>query len=505
MATNSAIDSAKGPPSQGENLPPPDETRFPKPHYARPKLKSVLTVAVLGLTGVLAWFLIPIPAGLDPKAWHLFIIFIITIVALILQPYPLSVMALVGLTAAVLTGCLTVTEGLSGFSNSVMWMIVMAFFVSRAIIKSGLGKRIAYFFVSRLGKRSIGVAYGLGLTDLVLAPATPSAMARGGAIILPILRSVSTAYGSEPNSPTAGRIGKYLTLTAAQMNSVSSAMFLTAMAANPLMVGFAGDFGITITWGQWFLWALGPGIVALVATPLMTYVICKPDVTYTPEVASTARKDLKAMGPVTTVEKIVVGVIALLILMWTVGAAVFDINATTTTIVGVVVLLLTGALELKDITGERSAWDTLIWFAILLTLASFLNSLGFIPWFSEKMAGVVGGLNWVVAFIVLCLVYFYAHYFFASLTSHVAAMYAAFLGTAIAAGVPPVLAAMVLAFLSSYFSTLTHYGGAAPTLLFAQGFFSVREWWQKNFVISIPNLLIWMGLASGWMKLLGAW
>ncbi|HHW82423.1 MAG TPA: hypothetical protein GX743_01180 [Actinomycetales bacterium] len=166
---------------------------------------------------------------------------------------------------------------------------------------------------------------------------------------------------------------------------------------------------------------------------------------------------------------------------------------------------LSGALTLDDVTGEKSAWDTLIWFAIILTLASFLNSLGFIPWASGLMAERVSGMNWVVAFLVLILVYFYSHYFFASLTSHVAAMYAAFLGTAIAVGVPPLLAAMTFGFLSSYFSTLTHYGGAAPTLLFAQGYFSVKEWWIKNFIMSIPNLLIWVGLGSMWMKILGAW
>lgn len=479
--------------------------KAPAPETSAPPLKSIFQVIALFAAGALIWFLVPVPSGLEPEAWHLFIIFVLTIVSLILQPYPLSVMALTGLTVAVLTGCLSVQDGLSGFSNSVMWMIVMAFFVSRAIIKSGLGRRIAYFFVSRLGTRSLGVAYGLGFTDLVLAPATPSAMARGGAIVLPILRSVSSTYGSEPGTETAGKIGKYLTLTAAHMNGATGAMFLTAMAANPLMTGFAAEFGMEISWMDWFLWALGPGMVALVLTPLITYRLCRPEVTYTPEVASSAREQLVEMGRMSRTEKTVIATIVLLITLWTVGDAFLDISATTTTIVGVVVLLLSGALKLSDITGEKSAWDTLLWFAILLTMASFLNTLGFIPWFSAHMADLVGGFPWVAAFAILVLVYYYSHYFFASLTSHVAAMYAAFLGTAIAVGTPPVLAAMVLAFLSSYFATLTHFGGSAPTLLFAQGFFTVKEWWAKNAIMSIPTLLIWVVFAAGWMKLLGAW
>lgn len=481
------------------------EPKAQAPVSTMPPTKSFVQLGILVGVGALVWFLAPVPTGLEPAAWHLFIIFVLTIVSLILQPFPLSVMALTGLTVAVLTGCLSIKDGLSGFSNSVMWMIVMAFFVSRAIIKSGLGRRIAYFFVSKLGRSALGVAYGLGFTDLVLAPATPSAMARGGAIVLPILRSVSSTYGSEPGTPTAGRIGKYLTLTAAHMNGATGAMFLTAMAANPLMVGFASEFGMEITWTNWFLWGLGPGIVALVVTPLITYRLCRPEVKNTPEVAADATVRLREMGPMTRVEKNVIATIVLLIAMWTAGDALFDISSTTTTIVGVVVLLLSGSLTLDDITGEKSAWDTLLWFAILLTMASFLNTLGFIPWFSEHMAGFVGGIPWVAAFGILVIVYYFAHYFFASLTSHVAAMYAAFLGTAIVVGTPPILAAMILGFLSSYFATLTHFGGSAPTLLFAQGFFSVKEWWAKNALMSIPTLFIWVVLAAGWMKLLGAW
>ena len=470
-----------------------------------PAYRSLFIVAVLFAVGFMAWTTLPAPEGLKPAAWHLFIIFVLTIIGLILQPFPLSVLALAGIGVAIFTKVLTPAQGMSGFGNSVLWMILMAIFISRAIIKSGLGKRIAYFFVAKLGRHSLGVAYGLGFTDLVLAPATPSAMARGGAIVLPILTAVASTYDSEPNSPSADRIGKYLTLTEAHMNSASSAMFLTAMAANPLMVGFATQFGVTITWTSWALYALLPGVLSLLLIPLVCYLVSPPQVKDTPEVAANAAQHLREMGPLSVHEKLVLFVIFLLLLLWTVGAVMLGVNSTTATIVGLLVLLFSGALDWSDVTGERTAWDTLVWFACLLTMANFLNTLGFIPWFSQLNAAAVDGWTWPVAFVALALVYFYAHYFFASLTSHVAAMYAAFVGTAVAVGVPPVLAVMVFAFLSSYFSTITHYGGAAPTLLFAQGYFPTVEWWRKNFVMSLFNLTIWIGVATAWLKVLGAW
>lgn len=473
--------------------------------WRAPPRRSLVVMGAIFVVGAALWLLAPVPAGLKPQAWHLFVIFLMTIVGLIAQPFPLSVIALTGVTSAMLTGTLSPPQALSGFSSPVMWMIVVAILISRAIIVSGLGERIAYTFIARLGRNSIGVAYGLGLTDLLLAPATPSAMARGGAIVLPIISSVASAYGSEPRGPTAGRIGKYLMLTEAHMNSASGAIFLTGMAANPLMVEFAQKFGVHISWMSWLLYALVPGALSVLLTPLVIYLLCPPEIKRTPEASANARAHLRALGPLSLHEGLVAGVIVLLIALWTIGDFFLHISSTTSAIVGLLCLLFVGGLKWQDITGERVAWDTLIWFACLLTMADFLNSLGFIPWFSKIISGGVSGLPWPMAFLVLSLVYFYAHYFFASLTSHVAAMYAAFVGTAIAVGVPPVLSVMTLAFLSNYVSTVTHYGGAAPTLLFAQGFFGTGEWWTKNFVMSLFNLTVWIGVTALWLRLLGAW
>ena len=112
---------------------------------------------------------------------------------------------------------------------------------------------------------------------------------------------------------------------------------------------------------------------------------------------------------------------------------------------------------------EQGAWDTLTWFAALVMLANFLNELGMVSWFSDMMKSSVSGFSWIVAFMILIVVYYYTHYFFASATAHISAMYAAFLAVIVAAGAPPLLAALSLAFFSNLFGSTTHYGsGAAP-------------------------------------------
>ena len=151
------------------------------------------------LVGVAIWF-IPAPEGVDIKAWRLLAIFVATIVGIIAKPLPMGAVAVLGLMATALTGTLTIRETLSGFGNSVIWLIVIAFFISRGFIKTGLGARIAYLFMAAVGKKSLGLAYGLVATDLVLAPAIPSNTARAGGVIFPILRSIAKSYGSEPDA-----------------------------------------------------------------------------------------------------------------------------------------------------------------------------------------------------------------------------------------------------------------------------------------------------------------
>lgn len=167
--------------SQGVNAPA-------RSHWSNLLIK----LGIPALIVVAMWFA-PHPEALTDQAWRMFGLFIATIVAIILKPMPMGAVTIIGMIAAVLTGLVPLTAssddpgavyGLIGFSNGTIWLIVMAFLISRGFIKTGLGRRIALFFVSKVGGKMLGVTYGLALADLVLAPAIPSATARGGGIDL---------------------------------------------------------------------------------------------------------------------------------------------------------------------------------------------------------------------------------------------------------------------------------------------------------------------------------
>ncbi|MCY4661421.1 MAG: anion permease [Acidobacteria bacterium] len=475
----------------------------PGPQTARTTRIDAARLAAVVLAGAAVW-LAPAPAGVEPRAWQLLAIFVATMAGIVLRPMPMGATAFVATGVAVLTGTLTIAEATAGFGSTVVWLVVAAFFIATAFVKTGLGTRIAYHFMRVLGRRSLGLAYGFVATDLVLAPAIPSNTARAGGVVYPILKSLCVSLGSDAALGTERRIASFLTFTAYQGVVVTSAMFLTAMAANPLAAELAAQQGVAISWALWAVAASVPGLLSLAAVPLLIYRLYPPQITRTPEAPELARQRLREMGAMSRQEWTLAVVFVFLLGLW-IGGGALGVSATTTAMAGVAAMLATGVLAWDDILDERGGWDTFIWFAVLVMMATQLGELGLLAWFSDRVSGLLGDVHWIPAFVSLSLIYFYVHYLFASNTAHVSAMYAPFLALALAVGTPPALAALLLAYFSNLFAALTHYGTAAGPILFGSGNVDIVTWWRLGALISVVNITIWLGAGSLWWRLLGLW
>ncbi len=455
------------------------------------------------LIGLLVWFAPP-PDGVQLQAWRLLAIFLATIVGILAKTLPLGAMAMVGVVASMLTGVLKPNQALAGFGHPVVWLIVSAFFISRGFLVTGLGLRIAYLFMAAVGKKSLGLAYSMIGVDLVLAPAIPSNTARCGGVICPILRSVAVSFGSHPDGASARRLGAFLIKASYQGSVVVSGMFLTSMAGNPMAAGLAAGMGIEIDWTTWFLAALVPGLLSLAVGPWILYRIYPPEIKETAGAARMARQKLEEMGPLKSSEWTMLGTFALLLFLWIFGGR-FGITSTVAALTGLAILLLTGTLRWRDILGEKGAWDALVWFAVLINLASHLNQMGLIPWFGDQLAAILGDGHWMPSFLLLSLVYFYSHYLFAGNTTHISSMYAPFLAVALAVGTPPLLAALVLGFFSNLFSGMTHYGTGPAPVFFGTGYVEMGDWWKLGGLLSVVNILIYFVAGGLWWKVLGIW
>ncbi|AZA86046.1 anion permease [Chryseobacterium shandongense] len=470
---------------------------------------NIKNTAITFAAALIIWF-IPVPEGVSENAWHLFAIFAATILGIILKAAPMGTMCMMAIGFTALTQVVapgdagkSITKALSGFGDKVIWLIGISFFIARGFIKTGLGNRIAFLFIRIFGKSSLGLAYGLGLADVCLAPAIPSNTARGGGIIYPIMKSMAISFDSVPEKPeTHRKLGSYLTLNSYYMNLISSSMFLTGTASNPMCQKFAANLGINITWMSWAAAGFIPGLAAFFIVPLVLYKLYPPELKKTGDAPRMAAEKLKEMGPISKNEWLMLLAFFILLALWIFGGSL-SIDATTTAFIGLTLLLLTSVLTWEDVKSEKGAWDTIVWFAVLVMMASSLNELGFIGWFSDLIKQKIGGMTWTVAFPVIVLVYFFSHYIFASATAHVAAMYAALLGVGVAVGIPPMLLAMMLGFLGSIYGVLTHYGHGPAPVFFGSGYVDLKSWWLRGLEIGIVLLIIYMGLGGIWMKVLG--
>ncbi|WP_034301926.1 DASS family sodium-coupled anion symporter [Herbaspirillum sp. RV1423] len=482
-----------------------------------------LVPALITSVVLISLLLIPAPDGLTPKAWGLVAIFLTTIVAIILKVMPIGVMAMMAIVivsfsqVTASSSKAAMADALSSFSSPLIWLIVVAILISRGLKKTGLGSRIGLIFIALLGARTIGIGYGLTLCELVLAPFTPSNTARGGGIVHPIMLSIANAFESDPAHGTERKVGTYLALVNYHANPITSAMFLTATAPNPLVVDYVAKVtqqNFHLSWATWATCMLLPGLVCLLLMPMVIYMLAPPQVKTTPNAIDYARTELARMGPLAPKEKVMLGTFAILLVLWANVPAMlfgqaFNLDPTVVAFLGLFALIITGTIDWDDVLSEKSAWDTLVWFGALVMMAEQLNKMGVINWFSDGMKNLIvaSGMPWTSIALVLLLVFVFSHYFFASTTAHVSAMLLAFLTV----GAQLLPAHYLIPFMllmtagSAIMMTLTHYATGTSPIIFGSGYVSLGLWWRVGFVMCVIELLIFGVIGGLWWKLLGYW
>lgn len=443
------------------------------------------------------------PAELTNGAWQTFVIFITTIAALILNPFPMGITTLVALTTCIITSTMPLEKALRGFSDSVVWLVVFAFFIARSVISTGLGTRIAYFFISKFGKSPIGVAYSIIFTEFLVSPMIPSATSRGGGIIYPIAKATIAGYHLRLSGKDQKSIGRFFTMLCLHSNIITSTMFLTAMAGNPIAQKLAISCGVDVTWFNWAYAAVVPGLISLISLPFVIKILCPiPKQIDNKIIIEKAKEGLIALGRMTKNEIITACTFVVLIILWILEKKI-GISSTTTAMLGVCVLLFSGVLTWHEVTHEKAAWDIFVWFAILVTIANSLSEQNVTTWAGKLISNSLNGHLPLMAAVMVCLGLFFGHYLFASVTVYFTAMYKIFLQHFLAIGLPHLPSAYSLIFVIMLSSGFTHYGIASAPVYYSGGYLTVKEWWKKSFGITLGVVTVWFVTCYLWWKAIG--
>jgi DASS family divalent anion:Na+ symporter len=447
---------------------------------------------------VVLWFVSP-PEGLTREAWRLFAIFLVTIVSVILGALPILTASMFAAAGAVLTGLLTPAQAYAGFANSTILLIIMAFLVARAVVKCGLGQRLGHLAVSWFGRSTLGLSYSIFIVDGLIAPAFPSNTARGG-VLYPLVVGLAEVGGASPDNPERRKLGGYLMFSGMVSLSLSSALWFTAMAANPLGAELARHAGVQITFVSWLVASSVPTLAAMVILPWVLLRIMAPEVTHTPNAPAAARRALAALGPLSRDEWTVALTFVGMVGLWA-SAAFLGLDSTAIAFLGLGILLTAGVLTPGDIAKEGDVLATFIWFAVLYTLSGQLNEMGFMGYLGQQLAGALGGLTPIPVYLLLLLAYILLHYLFVSQTAHVLALFAVFLDVGVKLGVPAAPLAFMLLFASNFFSVITPQGSSANLLFTGSGYLSQGQLYRLGAMTTAISLIIYLVVATPWLML----
>jgi len=462
----------------------------------RHRLVAARTATIVLIVAL--WWSSP-PADLTLQAWRLFTIFSGAIFSVVVGALPILTASVLAVAAAVLTGLLRPDVAYQGFANGTILLIVVAFLVASAVVKCGLGARGGHWMISRFGRSTLGLSYSIFLLDAVIAPAFPSNTARSG-VLYPLALSMADSAGAKPDQPERRRLGAFLMYSGIASLSVSSALWLTAMAANPLGTEIARGLGVEIGFGRWLLASSVPTLCAMLLLPVFLYRVIRPEVRATPDAPAAARRALAALGPLSRDEWIVLIVFVGMVVMWG-AAATLAIDSTAIAFLGLGALLATGVITLQDIGRQGDVLATFIWFAVLFTISSQLNELGFMGFVGKHLAGALSGLAAPTAGLILVAAYVLLHYLFVSQTAHLLALFGVFLDVGVKLGVNPVVLAFQLLFATNYFSVITPQGSSANLLFAGSGYLTQGDLYKFGAMTTAVSFLVYALIATPWLML----
>jgi DASS family divalent anion:Na+ symporter len=454
----------------------------------------ILQLASL-MVGAAIW-LSPVPAGLASDAWQLFAIFFAAIFAVVSGAATILLASIVALVVAVLSGVLQPEVAYGGFSEGFILLIVVAFLVGRGVVNSGLGARIGYKLVSLFGHSSLGLAYSVIATDALIAPAFPSNTARSG-VLFPIVYSLAESNDSHPWEASRRRLGAFLMLSTMTSLGLSSALWLTAMAANPIGVALAGQQGVTITFASWLLASSLPTLSAMVIVPWLLYKVFPPDLTSTPDAPAKAKEKLLELGKMSIKEWITLATFVGMVTGWALSS-VLSLDSTAIAFCGLAVMMLSGIFTLDDMKNSGDALETLIWFAILYSLSTQLDALGFMAYVGELLGAFVAGLHPIVTFVALLGVYVGIHYLFVSQTAHLLALFGVVLSLS-PPEIPIELMAMMLLLATNFFSVLTPQASSSNVIFMGSGYLEGREVYRYGGLVTLVCFIIYLVIGTPWI------
>lgn len=397
--------------------------------------------AIVGIIVGVAIANAPVPAGLTVKAMWGMGIFAWAVVwwmADVVSDYATTLMML---SAFALFKVVPFDTAFASFHSTTIWLIVGALAYGAAATKSGLLKRVALMAMSKFPLTFKGQAAALFSAGMILTPFIPTVTAKVG-VLAPFAQAICDNMGYEKKSK--GATGLFLAMFIALVPVYS--LFLSANFMCYALLGFLPkEVAAQMTWMNWFINALPWGVTMLVLSYLAVLKFHSPDEKNATVNADFIGDQMKALGPMSSKEKVVAIILVISLLLW-MTEKMHGINSALVALAGTFIMLL---FEVIDRSSFRAAipWDAVVFLGGLFNVPVVFGALKINPWISKVCGPYVGPLisgNIFVFIAVICIVVYAIRAFLVSQTAVIAILVILLTPLATQVGINPWVPAFIV-------------------------------------------------------------
>jgi anion transporter len=453
-----------------------------------------LPVAIVAT--ILIWNL-PLPAGLSPVGLKCLALFSGIFVLYLTEAVPLPISSMAVVPLAVLMGIASPKEALEGFGSSSVYLLISAFILATATVKSGLAQRLTFYILKGVGTSTLGITLGITAANIVLAFLVPSSTART-AILLPVCIGLISAFKVGPRS----RLAKGLLLTLTLTNATMGAGILTATLPNPITVEFiAKAGGPAVSYTRWLMIGFPPALVMTFLTWWMCRVMFKPEVAEIPGGKSYVSDSLARLGRLSRDECRALVVFAIVVALWVSGEWT-KIDVTIAALAACCLLFLPGVGFLTwDDANKGVSWQIVFVAGGGISLGALMMKTGAAKWLAITILNATGvaGMSTLIVLIVIMMIIQYLHVLFVGTTAMATAILPVVIGMAEHLHINPLIFALPAGMIIGGYPLLMFYNTLPNILVYGTGELEVGDFPKVGVILcTIAVLLYALCAATYW-------
>jgi solute carrier family 13 (sodium-dependent dicarboxylate transporter), member 2/3/5 len=452
------------------------------------------------LVTLVIWFL-PVPSGLSPVGLKCLALFGGIFVLYLTEAVPLPISSIAVVPLAVLMGIASPKDALEGFGSTSVYLLVGAFILATAMVKSRLAERLTYYILKGVGSSTLGVTIGITLANVALAFLVPSSTART-AILLPVCLGLIATFNVGPRS----RLAKGLLLTLTFTNATIGAGILTATLPNPITVEFiAKAGGPQVTYLQWLQLGFPPAIVMTILTWWLCRVMFKPEVAHIPGGRAHIMESLAKLGPLSGNEVRALIVFLVVVALWLTG----DWTKIDVTIAALAACCLLFVPKLGFMTWDDAnkgvSWQVVFVAGGGISLGALMMKTGAAKWLAITILDATGvaGMSTLVVLIVIMLIIQYLHLAFVGTTAMATAILPVVIGMAEHLHVSPLIFALPAGMIIGGYPLLMFYNTLPNILVYGTGELTVGDFPKVGFILCAIAVVLYALCAATYWRWLG--